>query len=331
MRAGRTALLVAAALALVVGPAFLPTYAVYALTLVLIYAIFAMSLDVLIGHLGYTSFGHAAYFGVGAYATVWTGLRLGWPFWQCAAAGMIAVLAVALVFGAIALRTSGLPFIMITLALAQALWGLAHRWAAVTGGDNGLSAELRPTLPGLGRLDSSHAFYYFVLAAFVLTLSLLWMVLRSPFGLSWRGIRDRELRMQVLGYHTWLHKYAAYLVAAFFGGWAGILNAALTGFVSPESVALGNSATGILMVILGGPGTLVGPILGATVVVTMRQVISSLTERWTLVLGIVYVATVMFVPGGLMGLARRTMGRLDAGTSHPPLPIEGKPAVPRQR
>ncbi len=330
--APRTNLLVlaGAALALAVLPAVLPTYAVFALTLVLIYAVFGMSLDVLIGHLGYTSFGHAAYFGVGGYVAIWLGLRLGWPFWLCTVLALGAVVVVALAFGAIALRTSGLPFIMITLALAQALWGLAHRWANVTGGDNGLSVALRPAIPFVGRLDSSRSYYYFVLAAFVLTVGVLGMILRSPFGLSWRGIRDREIRMQMLGYNTWLHKYAAYVVSALFGGLAGILNATLVGFVSPENLALGTSATGILMVILGGPGTLVGPVLGAGVVVAMRQVVSSLTERWTLVLGVVYVATVMFVPGGLMGLTRRIMARLAAGVARQPVQLEGK-ALPKQR
>ncbi|HYX93057.1 MAG TPA: branched-chain amino acid ABC transporter permease, partial [Myxococcaceae bacterium] len=246
--------------------------------------------------------------------------------WPSLAVGLAGVLWVALAFGAVALRTSGLPFIMITLALGQALWGLAHRWATVTGGDNGLSVSLRPEIPVVGRLDGTHGFYYFVLIAFVASFLLLGMILRSPFGLSWRGIRDREIRMQMLGYNTWLHKYAAYVVSALFGGLAGILNAALTGFVGPDSLALGNSATGILMVILGGPGTLVGPILGAGVIVAMRQVVSSMTERWMLVLGAVYIATVLFVPGGLMGLVKRPAGRLAHRAAGPSMPLDGKVA-----
>src|SRR3990170_32350 len=290
---------------LLLVPLFLGTYPMFVLTSILILSIFAMSLDVLIGHLGYTSFGHAAFFGVGTYAAV-IGARLGQPFWSDALIALAAVVVVALMFGPIALRTTGLAFIMISLALAQALWGLAYRWSSVTGGDNGLSAALRPAFPGLGRLESTHAFYYFVVAAFVIVLAALHVVVRSPFGASWRGIRDSEVRMQAVGYNTWLHKYVAYVVAAFFAGIAGVLNASLTGFVSPDALSIGNSATAILMVILGGPGTLIGASLGAGTIVVVREFVSSATERWTLVLGVVYVVTVMFIPGGLMGILRRS-------------------------
>ncbi len=316
----RHKLLIAAlsALVLVVLPFFLPTYPVFVLTSVLVFAIFAMSLDVLMGYLGYTSFGHAAFFGVGSYAAVLSALRMGQSFGLNLLVALAAVLLVAMIFGGIALRTSGLPFIMISLALAQALWGLAYRWSAVTGGDNGLSGLLRPEFPLVGRLENPHAFYYFVLLVFAIAVALLSLLVRSPFGLTWRGIRDSEIRMQMLGYHTWLHKYLAYVISAFFGGLAGILNAYLTGYVSPESIALGNSATAILMVILGGPGTLVGASLGAAVVVIMRQIVSSFTQRWALVLGVVYVATVMFLPGGLMGTAGRLLSRVNVGATPRP-------------
>lgn len=308
-------LLPAVLIILVLGvlPVFLSSYPVFVLTSILIFAVFAMSLDVLIGYLGYTSFGHAAFFGVGAYAAVISALRLGQSFWWNGLIGLGTVVLVAMIFGAVALRTSGLPFIMISLALGQALWGLAYRWATVTGGDNGLSIPMRPELPLIGPLESSLSYYYFVLAVFGIAVLVLSLLVRSPFGLSWRGIRDREIRMQVLGYHTWLHKYLAYITSAFFGGLAGILNAGLTGFVSPEALSIGNSATAILTVILGGPGTLIGPCLGAAVIVIMRQIVSSATQRWLTALGIVYIVTVMFLPGGLMGTIRRLMFRTDSG------------------
>jgi len=311
----RDRLLTAVLSILVLGvlPIFLASYPIFVLTSVLIFSIFAMSLDVLIGYLGYTSFGHAAFFGVGAYAAVISALRLGQSFWWNGLFALATVLFVAMVFGVIALRTSGLPFIMISLALGQALWGLAYRWATMTGGDNGLSIPTRPEFPLIGRLESSLAYYYFVLVVFAIAVAVLGLLVRSPFGLSWRGIREREIRMQVLGYHTWVHKYLAYITSAFFGGLAGILNANLTGFVSPEALSIGNSATAILMVILGGPGTLIGPCLGAVVIVVMRQIVSSATQRWLMVLGAVYVATVMFLPGGLMGMMSRLMVRIDSG------------------
>jgi branched-chain amino acid transport system permease protein len=297
-------------LVLLVFPAFLSSYPVFVLASALIFAIYAMGLDVLVGYLGYVSFGHAAFFGMGAYAAALSTLRLGQSFWGSLLLALTAVLLEAMLFGAIALRATGSPFIMISLASAQALWGLAYRWASVTGGDNGLSVRLRPAVPFVGRLESSHAYYYFVLVAFLITVAVLSLVVRSPFGLSWRGIRDGELRMQVLGYHTWLHKYLAYITSAFFGGVAGVLYAALTGFVGPEALALGNSATAFLMVVLGGPGTLIGPSLGAGVIIVMRQMVSSFTERWAMVLGVIYIVTVMFIPGGLMEMGRRLMTRI---------------------
>jgi branched-chain amino acid transport system permease protein len=275
----------------------------------LIFSVYAMSLDLLIGYLGYTSFGHAAFFATGSYAVVVAALRLGESFWQNSLIALAVVIAVAMVFGLIALRTSGLPFIMITLALGQAVWGLSYRWVSVTGGDNGLSGLRRPVLPVIGRLEDSYAFYYFVLVVFAAVVVLLILLTRSPLGLSWRGIRDSEPRMRVLGYNTWLHKYLAYVLSALFGGVAGILQAYQTGFVSPQSAFFSNSATAILSVILGGPGTLLGASIGASVVVLIRQLVSSYTERWALVLGAVYIITVMCIPGGLLGLASRLIAR----------------------
>lgn len=300
----------AVGLVLVLLPLVLPRYSTYVATMILIYAIYAMSLDVLLGYLGYTSFGHAAYFATGAYAAVIGATRFGLSGTLLILVALGAVLIVALAFGAVALRTSGLPFIMITLALGQALWGLAYRWASVTGGDNGISGLARPTLPFVGSLTEPHAYYYFVLAIFAVAAGLLALVTYSPLGLSWRGIRDSELRMLALGYNTWLHKYLAYVISALFGGLAGILHAYLIGFVSPEVAFLTNSATAILMVILGGPGTLAGPCLGSAVIILIRQMVSSVIERWLIVLGLVYIGTVVFLPGGLLGLARQAFERI---------------------
>jgi branched-chain amino acid transport system permease protein len=302
------------ALVLIVLPLFLPTYPVFVLTTMLIFAIFAMSQDIMMGYLGFTSFGHAAFFGMGAYAVVISALRLGQSFGLNLSIGLIAVVVMALLFGLVALRTSGLQFIMISLALAQGLWGLAYRWVSVTGGDNGLSGLARPQLPIVGSLSDPYSYYYFVLVVFAIVLGVLSVLVRSPFGLSWRGIRDSEIRMQMLGYHTWFHKYVAYVISGFFGGVAGILNAYLTGYVSPDAISLNTSAMAILTVILGGPGTLLGPTLGAAVVILMRQAVSSVTDRWSLVLGAIYILTIMFLPGGLLGTAARILGRVKVPT-----------------
>lgn len=316
-RARWVAIAVAAGLLLWL-PVHLSPYTVYVLTTMLVFAIFAMSLDLLIGYLGYTSFGHAAFFATGAYGAVISAVRLGQSLWLNTGVALGAVLVVALVYGLVALRTRGLPFIMITLALGQALWGVAYRWASVTGGDNGISGLARPTLPWIGQLEGHTEFYYFTLAAFGLVYLMLHVLTSSPLGLSWKGIRDSELRMEALGFNVWLHKYIAYVVSAFFGGVAGVLNAYLTGFVSPEAAFLTNSATAILSVILGGPGTLLGPSLGAGVVILIRQMVSSVTERWPIVLGLVYIGTVMFLPGGILGMTRRVAARWLARLSSGP-------------
>lgn len=309
----------AVAILLVVLPPLLPSYPVYVLTSMLIFAIYAMSLDLLIGYMGYVSFGHAAYFATGSYVVILAALNWGQSFWMNSLVAIIAVLGLGMIFGLIALRTSGLSFIMITLALGQAMWGLYYRWVAVTGGDNGLSGLVRPAFPLIGRLEDSYSFYYFVLIVFAIVAVVLVLLTRSPLGLSWQGIRESEARMRVLGYNTLLHKYLAYVISGVFGGIAGILQAYQTGFVSPQAAFFSNSATAILSVILGGPGTLFGASLGAGVVILIRQMLSSVTERWTLVLGAVYIITVMFIPGGLLGLASmlfsRQRGRLTSRLS----------------
>jgi branched-chain amino acid transport system permease protein len=333
MNFNRQRLLIAAlvVLVLVVVPNFLPTYPVFVLTMVLVFAIFAMSQDIMMGYLGFTSFGHAAYFGMGSYAIVLSALKLGQSSGMNALVALGAVLILALLLGLIALRTSGLQFIMISLALAQAFWGLSVRWVSFTGGDNGVSGLMRPELPLFGRLTDPYAYYYFVLVVFAIVFVVLSVLVRSPFGLSWRGIRDSEIRMKMLGYNTWLHKYVAYVVSGFFGGVAGILNAYLTGYVSPDAAGIMTSATAVFSVVLGGPATLIGPTLGATVVIIMRQFVSSFTNRWSMVLGAIFILTIMFLPGGLLGTASRILNRVRQGRKAVALPQPTKEGVESPR
>jgi branched-chain amino acid transport system permease protein len=263
-----------------------------------------MSLNLLVGYGGMTSLGHAAYLGVAAYATGWLTLHLGLGPLAAGAAALALTTLMAGFYGVLALRASGLGFLMITLALGQILWGLAYRWVGVTGGDNGLSGLSRPQPFGID-LTGAPAFYYFTLAVFVVAFVLVAMFVRSPFGASLVGTRDQARRMRALGYNVWLVRWITFVLAGFWGAVAGVLYVYYNNFISPHALSLTQSAEVLLMVIAGGAATLSGPVVGAALVVIMKNVVSAYVERWTLLLGVVFVLIVMFLPDGLVPGLRR--------------------------
>ena len=285
---------VASTLVLVVLPFALTSYQLGLLTKMLIFAIFAMSLNLILGYAGLPSLGHAAYFGMGAYTVGLLALRVRDNFWLDFFAGLVMATITAALFGLLALRAKGSYLLMITLALAQVLWGIAFGWRWLTGGDDGLPGVPRPGAGLPFSLAEGVRFYYFVLA----------VIVRSPFGQALVGIRESERRMEVLGYNTWRYKYVAFVLAGLFAGLSGNLFVYYNGFVSPAYLSIVFSATALIMVILGGAGTLLGPALGAAVIVLAENTISAQTERWVTVLGVIYVAVTLFAPGGLIGLAR---------------------------
>jgi len=299
---------VAALAILLVLPAVLSSYQLSLLTKMLIFGIFAMSLDLLLGYAGLPSLGHAAYFGVAAYTVGLLALRVANNFWVDFPAGLLMAACVSALFGLFALRTRGSYFLMITLALGQVLWGIAFGWRSLTGGDDGLPSVPRPQLPLPWALTEGGPFYYFVLAFFALASGVLWVIVSSPFGRALVGIRESERRMEVLGYDVWRYKYLAFILAGLFAGLAGNLFVYFNGFVSPSYLNIVFSASALLMVILGGAGTLVGPALGAAVIVFLENLISAYMERWVLVLGVIYVLVTLFAPGGLVGLVRQRLG-----------------------
>jgi branched-chain amino acid transport system permease protein len=276
-------------------------------TRALCFAILAMSVDLLLGYTGLASLGQAAYFAVGAYFTAIVVTRynfgLGWDFWLVVVLGILAAAALAAVFGLFAIRASGVYFLMITLALGQCVWGLAYRWNSLTGGDNGINVPNRPNF-GLDLTDPV-TFFYLVFAFFVVSLAMMYVLVRSPFGMTLEGIREREVRMQILGYNVWLHKYLAFIIAGAFGGLSGVLWAFTNGIVSPETVVLTTSVDALLMVVLGGAGTLVGGVIGSAIVFGLREYLSTLVPWWQYVLGGVYVLTILYLPTGLMGIPAR--------------------------
>ena len=276
-------------------------------TRALAFAILAMSLDILLGYTGMASMGQAAYFGVGAYLTAILATKyqfgMGWDFWLVVVMGMVFGAALAAVFGLFAIRANDVYFLMITLALGQCVWGLAYRWNSLTGGDNGINMTGRPAF-GLD-LSNDVTFFYLVFGFFAASMAAMYVLVRSPFGRSLAGIRERELRMQILGYNVWLHKYIAFIIAGGFGGLAGVLWAHTNGHVSPENVVLTTSVDALLMVVLGGSGTLVGGAIGTAIVFGLREYLSTLVPWWQYVLGGVYVLTILYLPSGLMGIPAR--------------------------
>ena len=283
------------------------SFVVLLATRAMAFAILAMSLDILLGFTGLASLGQAAYFGVGAYLCAVLATKfhfgLGWDFWIVVLLGILIGMALAAIFGLFAIRASGVYFLMITLALGQCVWGLAYRWNSLTGGDNGINMSGRPNF-GID-LSNEVTFFYLVFAFFTVSLLLLYLLVRSPFGKSLAGIRERELRMQILGYNTWLHKYIAFIIAGGFGGLAGVLWAQTNGHVSPETVVLTTSVDALLMVVLGGAGTLVGGAIGAAIVFGLREYLSTLVPWWQYALGGVYVLTILYLPTGLISIPER--------------------------
>jgi len=308
-RRGPVAVSIVGILALLLLPHFLSTYYLGLVVQMMIFALFAMSLDLLIGYTGMASLGHAAYFGVAAYATGLLALKLGWSVWLALPAGLLVAALTATLFGFLALRTRGSYFLMITLALSQVVWGIAFGWRSLTGGDDGLPEVPRPNLGLPWPLTDETPFYYFVLFCIGVGTFLLIRIVSSPFGFALRGIRESETRMLSLGYNVWRYKLAVFVLAATFAGLAGCLYVYYNRFVSPDYLQVVRSAEVLLMVILGGAGTLIGPAIGAALIVLLDNVVSTYTERWLLVLGVIYVVVALFAPRGVVGFLREFRGK----------------------
>lgn len=301
-------------LILIVSPPYLSSFLLTLLTQSLIYAILAMSLDLLLGYTGLPSLGHAAYFGIGAYTVGVLATKYGTTsFWITLAIGVCLALAGAAVFGLVALRARGVYFLMTTLALGMVVWGLAYRWVSMTQGDNGIPGIPRPELGLPWSLTKALPFYYFALLGFLVAFGVLSVIVRSPFGQSLVGIRESESRMRTLGYNVWLHKYIGFVIAGTLAGFGGVFWGYYNGFVGPADVELATSVEALLMVALGGQATLLGPALGAGIIVMLKNLVSVYTHRWLLILGAVYIGTIVYAPEGIAGAARDLMRRTSAG------------------
>jgi branched-chain amino acid transport system permease protein len=291
---------------------------------ILFYAIFALGLNVLAGYGGLVSLGHAALFGVSAYAAGYL-LQAGFGHLAAIIGALAAGVASMALFAVLSLRSTGIGFIMITLALGQIVWGLAYRWISLTGGDNGISLHSRPAPFGI-QLTSAAAFYYTTLAVFVVAVIAVAIFVRSPLGAALKGTRDQPRRMNALGYDVWAIRFWACLFSGLLTSLSGILFVYYTQFISPQTLALTSSAEVLLMVISGGAGTLLGPIFGAGLVVVVKSVVSGFIERWNFLLGAIFVAIVILMPEGLVpGSARLLRAAWSKiATTRKPAATEGK-------
>ncbi|MET0443530.1 MAG: branched-chain amino acid ABC transporter permease [Pseudorhodoplanes sp.] len=299
-------LVIAAAVVIVAAllPLGLSSYQVGLATEILIFGILAMSIDILAGFAGRTSLGHGAIFGVSTYVVVYLTAQAEMSPWIALLLGVVAATAVAAVFALLAVRTSGVYFLLLTLALGMIIWGVCLRWTQVTGGENGMRGDVRPAI-----LVGQSAFYWAVLACAAVVSYAMWRFVRSPFGLTLRGIRDSESRMRSLGYNVPLHLFIGFTVSGVFAGIAGALYAMFNNFVSPSTVALAQSVEGVLMMIAGGVGTLFGAFVGAAAIIVLENIVSSYTERWLMVLGITFVLIMIFAPEGIIGKLRAMFSR----------------------
>lgn len=301
---GQNIILICASFVLILGfiPFILPQYYVSLITRALILAILAMSVNLLLGYLGLASVGHAVFFGISAYTvTIVTRTMVG-AVWSAIGMGLLAAVLAGALSGLLALRTKDIFFLVIMLAFSQITYAIAIGWQSLTGGDDGLPGLLRPDLFHNLSLKPFVHFYIFVAIVFLFMMIGFWLLVNSPFGLTLKGIRDGEDRMKILGYNVRLYKYLAFILSALIGGISGILFAYYYGCSSPQDVGLIRSSTALIMVILGGSGTLAGPVVGAILIVFLEEFFSLITERWLLVLGFVYVIAVLLFPEGLLGV-----------------------------
>lgn len=309
-------------------PSVFSSFHVFVATRVLIFAIFAMALNLVFGFGGLPSLGHAAFFGIGGY-TVAIGLtRWGWEFWTILVVAVLLGLVVGALMGLLTIRTQGIYLLLLTLAFAQSIWALAFEQVEFTAGDNGISGITRDSIPfGLSR-----DFYTFVLIIGVLLAAVMWLWGRSPAGRVLVGARESQSRMEALGCRVWPYRVGAFALSGAISAIAGMLLVYLQGIASPDLLGWQLSAEVLVICIIGGTRTLFGPAIGAAVVIILQEVVSGYTERWNIVLGLLYILTMLVLRDGLTGLAERLRSRRrrtqESGAPGPEPPDEHEAAEP---
>ncbi len=292
------------AAALVAYPLLVADYPRALVSEIFIFGILAMSLDLLLGYTGLPSLGHAALFGIGSYFVIVLGSMFGLNAWIGVGLGVLAAAAGGAVMGYFCVRISGIPFLMLTLAFSQLVYSIALKWRDVTGGSDGIGIPEKPSFLGFD-LSNSLTMYYMALLFFAICYAALRQLTNSPLGLVFVGIRENEERMRAIGYATRAYKLLSFTIGAAFAGFAGGLYAIFNGFISPDALYWSSSGDVLIMAMLGGTGTLIGPAIGAGVFLLMKNLISSYTAHWPLIIGLIFIACVMYFPSGIWGALRR--------------------------
>ena len=298
----RKTILVSSVLLLGIAFPYLAPYTALA-SEILIFALFAMAYDLVLGYSGMLSFGHAAFFGIGAYTTGIILIRVYPSVLLGLLAGVLMGSAAALFVGFLSIRRRGIYFTMVTLALAQMFYFIAFKWTGLTGGDDGLQGVPRPSLGPLS-LSSELVLYYFIFVFLVLSVVAGYRVINSPFGKTLQALRENRERAMSIGYDISKFQLLVFVISGFFSGLAGGLYALLLNFVPLSSLYWTTSGEVVIMNIVGGMGTLFGPILGALAIILMRDIISNFTESWGSIMGLLFMGAVLGFRGGIMGIIK---------------------------
>lgn len=287
---------VAGLVLLLVWPAFAPPFYVYTLTLILVTALVAMSLNLVLGYGGLYQFHHAVFYGVGAYAVALTLIKTSLPAWVGFIVGPIVAAVVGLLIGWFCVRLTQLYFGMLQISLGSLIWAIVFRWYSFTGGDDGIHGIPVPSV--IASLRNS---YYFVLLIFIICLIVLYLIVKSPFGATLQAVRDNPQRCEAVGINVRRHQLIAIVIASFFAGVAGVLFVVLERSVFPDLLFWVLSLEIFIMCLLGGWFTFLGPAVGAAIIVALRTFAGSYTEYWTLILGVILILLIFFLPEGVMG------------------------------
>lgn len=318
----KLALLAGAIVAALLVPSLANTFILGLISLSLVSALFAMSIDLMAGYAGLVTLGHAGVLGSAMYGAGYVAAKTEGGIAQQLLVGFVAGMVAAAIFGVMAMRSTGVYFIMITIAQGMIVWGLASRLANITGAENGLLGIRRPE-----SIADDTAFYFLVLVVFLVAAALLYIVVKSPFGYSLKGLRESETRVRMLGHNSAFLKFYLFLISGFFATIAGLLLVYLNEFVNPTDVILAASALPVLMAILGGIGTLIGPVIGAFIIVFLRNWVSIFVDRWPTLMGSIFILVVLFARDGLVGLLSQWWHRRVNTSGNGSQPIEEPSAV----
>lgn len=302
MAKGRLFLYGILALLLILLPLMFPRFYVYITSLILLYGLLATSLNFVLGFGGIYQFHHCVFYGVGAYGAALMLTKTGFPPWVGLIVGPLVAAFLSLIMGLICIRLSKLYFGMLQISLGSLVWAVIYRWYSFTGGDDGIHGVPMPDLIG-----SSMGAYYFTLIITALCFFLIYKILKSPFGSVLQGIRDNPIRSEMIGVNVKRHQLAALVIAGFFAGVAGVLFVVVDTTAFPDMLFWTLSMEVMIMCLLGGWFTFMGPLLGAALIVALRTFISTYTVYWALFLGIILMIVIFFLPDGVLGYFLKRM------------------------